>query len=156
MLSIKELLRSYLVTLIFLTYTNFFFGNDIRRQALPGRVGDSLDAVGRCWHTSAPVVVGLLRSLIVLSSALAYAKLGIFLGMDALHWHSCFQFEANSYPQWNCWLFRHSKLVSLAWNHRIWNWGRSHHLPLRSYLPRTTGYGQWQWQWTVTVSISTR
>ena len=66
--------------------------------ALPGRVGDSLDAVGRCWHTSAPVIVGLLRSLIVLSSALAYAKLGIFLGMDASHGTAAFNLKPTLTP----------------------------------------------------------
>ena len=82
--------------------------------ALPGRVGDSLDAVGRCWHTSAPVIVGLLRSLIVLSSALAYAKLGIFLGMDASHGTAAFNLKptltpngtagSSAIPNWYFWL----------------------------------------------------
>ena len=82
--------------------------------ALPGRVGDSLDAVGRCWHTSAPVIAGLLRSLIFLSSALAYAKLGIFLGMDASHGTAAFNLKptltpngtagSSAIPNWYFWL----------------------------------------------------
>ena len=83
------------------------------------RVGDSSDAVGRCKHTCAPVVVGLLRSLFVWSLALPHAKLGIFLGLDASLLHSCTCIEASRFDG-SC--FETSWLLSLsAGNHQIWN-----------------------------------
>ena len=88
------------------------------------RVGDISDALGRCKHTCAPVVVGLLRSLFVWSLALPHAKLGIFLGLDASLLHSCSYIEASRFDgsRSEASRFETSRLRSLsAGNHQIWN-----------------------------------